>query len=123
MLRILALILPVLIPSWRFFRAVDPSPRVQWLAEDGAWHELRPRPRRVGPGTMLRRLLWNPWWNDTLFVVSCAERLEQGPDPIALREIARRVPGGGDRQFRIIFLHDDGASVTEEVILVSGPAA
>lgn len=120
MWKILSLILPVLIPSWRFFRAVDPSPRVQWLARDGAWHEMRPRPQRLGPGTMLRRLLWNPAWNDTLFVVSCAERLEQGPDPIALREIARRVPGGPDTRFRIVFLHDDGASVTQDVILVSG---
>ena len=122
MMRTLALILPVLIPSWRFFRAVDPSPRVQWKRGCGAWQELRPRPQRLGPGAMLRRLVWNPHWNDMLFVVSCAERLEQGPDPVALREIARRVPAGPDVQFRIVLVHDDGTTATEEVIHTFDPA-
>ncbi len=39
------------------------------------WQEFRPRPPVLHPVTMLRRLLWNPQWNENLFLVSLAERL------------------------------------------------
>ena len=122
MWRTLSLILPVLVPSWRFFRAVDPSPRVEWRRPGETWQAYRPRPARVGPGSMLLRLVWNPEWNDDLFVVSCAERIEQGPDPVAAREIARRMPQGCGVQFRLVFVHDDGTQVTQEVVHTSAPA-
>lgn len=81
----LRLLLPALVPSWRFFDAVTASPRVDYVVlapfEDGpdesdpAWQEFRPRPAVVTPTAMLRRLLWNPQWNESLFLVSLAERL------------------------------------------------
>jgi hypothetical protein len=77
----LRLLLPALVPSWRFFDAVTASPRVDYAlltAPNGVieqWHEFRPRPAFLPVGTMLRRLLWNPQWNENLFLVSLAERL------------------------------------------------
>jgi hypothetical protein len=77
----LRLLLPAIIPSWRFFDAVTASPRLDYAllasadGTDGPWQEFQPRPAILTLGTMLRRLLWNPQWNETLFLVSLAERL------------------------------------------------
>jgi hypothetical protein len=81
----LRLLLPAIVPSWRFFDAVTASPRVDYVVlepfepgpdeGDPTWREFRPRPEVVTPATMLRRLLWNPQWNESLFLVSLAERL------------------------------------------------
>ncbi|MCW1428909.1 hypothetical protein [Novosphingobium sp. JCM 18896] len=77
----LRLLLPAIVPSWRFFDAVTASPRLDYAlapASDtpaGPWREFRPRPAVLTPATMLRRLLWNPQWNESLHLVSLAERL------------------------------------------------
>ncbi len=77
----LRLLLPAIVPSWRFFDAVTASPRVEYARlgapDDRAetWHEFRPRAAVLNPGTMLRSLLWNPEWNENLYLVSLAERL------------------------------------------------
>jgi hypothetical protein len=48
MLQTLKLLLPALIPSWRFFDTIAPSPRIEFTllktAQDasGAWREFRP---------------------------------------------------------------------------------
>tara|TARA_Y100000052_G_scaffold27554_2_gene36273 strand:+ start:17501 stop:17911 length:411 start_codon:yes stop_codon:yes gene_type:complete len=96
--RTLQLILPALIPSWNFFDVIAPSPRIEYAlltsAEDAPvhWQAFRPRPETLSALTLLRRLFWNPRWNETLFLVSCAERLSQGitPDHSA-REILTRM--------------------------------
>ncbi|MCE7797700.1 hypothetical protein LWE61_14210 [Sphingobium sufflavum] len=81
----LRLLLPALMPSWRFFDAVTASPRVDYALlaapgeEAGPWREFRPRPAVLTPGVMLRRLLWNPQWNESLFLVSLAERIMRAP--------------------------------------------
>ena len=51
MLHGLKLLLPALIPSWRFFDTIAPSPRIEYaLLHDphaaAAWREFRPRPAR-----------------------------------------------------------------------------
>ncbi|MEM9341792.1 MAG: hypothetical protein AAGA87_01980 [Pseudomonadota bacterium] len=114
------LVLPVLIPSWRFFKAIEPSPRVQWaMASDSpVWLEFRPRPFRVSRLEMIRRLFWNPDWNDTLFVVSCAERIQENPTEHNIAEIKRRISedvSQGAFQFRLVFVHRDG----EDIVFVS----
>jgi hypothetical protein len=40
---------------------------------------------------MLKRLVWNPVWNETLFVVRCAERWMEGEAPFPEVEIRRRL--------------------------------
>ena len=92
MLRPLALLLPALIPSWRFFDVIAPSPRIEFAmltSPDSAavWQAFRPRPARVALSTMLGRLFWNPRWNESLFLVSCAERLVD-QDPVEAGKLA-----------------------------------
>lgn len=137
MLKTLSLILPVLIPSWRFFKAIEPSPRVQWRwlsdksVTTGDWQDFRPRPQTVTVVQMIGRLFWNPVWNDSLFVVSCAERIEQQPTDHSITEITQRVLAdsiavrmkgqGRSVQFRLVFVHRDGADLVEDIVFVSDP--
>lgn len=67
---------------------------------------------------MIRRLFWNPDWNDTLFVVSCAERIQENPTEHNIAEIKRRISedvSQGAFQFRLVFVHRDG----EDIVFVS----
>jgi hypothetical protein len=90
-------LLPALLPSWRFFADIAPSPRVEYAVLSAAnaipenWQEFRPRPQHVSVGTMLQRLLWNPYWNASLFVVSCSERLLEQHTQHCEQEIFRRI--------------------------------
>lgn len=80
-LNTLKLLLPALIPSWHFFDIITASPRIQYaLLEDedetgSVWSEFRPRPQSVSMRQTLRRLFFNAKWNESLFLVSCAERI------------------------------------------------
>lgn len=152
MWKTIALILPILVPSWRFFKTIDPSPRVQWvLTSAGAdapkaplnWQEFRPRPAYLSPLQMFRRLFWNPVWNESLFLVSCAERIQECPTDHSINEIRQRIlreimriPASVTKtgttesstessttdkmlQFRLLFVHRDGAQLTKEVLFIS----
>lgn len=135
MLKTLALVLPVFFPSWRFFKSIEPSPRVEWAAipAGGAapltWREYRPRPIRLRPHQLLWRLFWNPDWNDALFVVSCAERIQAEPTPHSIEMIQRRIaydlhqkriePEGELLQFRLVFVHRLHARLVRDVVFVS----
>lgn len=135
MLKTLSLILPVLIPSWRFFKAIEPSPRVQWALVSGGdvcegdWQEFRPRPLVVTPFQMLGRLFWNPAWNDALFVVSCAERISQQPTAHSIEEIQRRILSdikgmpvdvtGKLMRFRLVFVRRDKTGLSRDVVFLS----
>lgn len=96
----LRLLLPAIVPSWRFFDAVTASPRIDYtpLAAPGSverWREFRPRPAILTRGAMLRGLVWNAEWNENLYLVSLAERLLGDPSPATQahseRELAVRV--------------------------------
>ena len=78
MLRTLQLLLPVLVPSWRFFDGIAPSPRIEISSDDENWQEVRKRPAHVPIGQIFIRLFHNGHWNDTLFLVSLSERLLEG---------------------------------------------
>ncbi len=92
-----SLLAPALIPSWNFFDVIAASPRVQYALADTReatledWDEFRPRPQRMSPAVMLGRLVWNPRWNESLYLVSCAERLVEEPTAHAENEIFRRI--------------------------------
>ena len=132
---LISLLLPALIPSWRFFKTVAPSPRVEYRllrhGVAGAWQEDRPCPAHLSIFTMLRRMLWNPEWNEQLFMVSCAERLVEEDSPHCSahseqeinRRIARLLPMAGetDLQFRLVFWRRDGAQLVKEVGFESTP--
>ncbi|WP_425072210.1 hypothetical protein [Sagittula sp. S175] len=126
MLHVLKLLLPALIPSWRFFRAVAPSPRVErrvWTyGRPGPWQEVYERPEDVSFGTMLRRMLWNPEWNGALFLVTLSERLVEHGSDHAAREILRRAAEGvsGERvQVRLVFVRLEGGQLLREVLYQS----
>ena len=113
--RFVSLLLPALIPSWRFFKDVGPSPRVQFRAlendQTGAWQDVMARPAHVGLLQMLGRLFWNPDWNAYLYSVTCAERLvcEEGNEH-ARRELqcyverCHQLPSKTQYQFRVVYL-------------------
>ncbi|MFY0311423.1 hypothetical protein ACFMBG_16155 [Leisingera sp. D0M16] len=88
------------------------------------WQEFRPRPRRLNLLAMAGRMLWNARWNESLFLVSCAERLTLAPTAHSQREIQRRIAAELQRtlspgallpylQFRLVFLDrgEDGRLV------------
>lgn len=138
MLTTFKLLLPALIPSWTFFDVIAPSPRVEYAllpsANDapGHWREFRPRPDRVSPLAMLRRLFWNARWNETLFLVSCAERLVEQPTTHGEDEIFRRIAAELGRAadaaasppwlcFRLVFLGREGDAIRRAVLFQSEP--
>ncbi len=129
-------LLPALIPSWRFFDYIRPAPRIEYAivtkADDPAprWQEFRPRPDRLSVATTLRRLLWNPRWNETLFMVTCAEKLLDDPSAWHEDELLTRIAAGIPREpitvptylmFRIVMVKREGEEITERVSFVSSP--
>jgi hypothetical protein len=133
MFRPLALMLPALVPSWRFFDVIAPSPRVHFrlIANDEAvtdWHEFKPRPAHVSSFTMLARMLWNASWNEQLFVMSCAERILTGQVQHSDDEIARRIrrsitaslaPAVTQLQFKLMLIERVGNSLQESEVFMS----
>jgi hypothetical protein len=132
MLRTLKLLLPALIPSWRFFDAITPSPRLEFALlknpEDPAnnWQEFRPRPAQLSLKRTLISLFWNPHWNESLFLVSCAERLVNEPTDHSHAEILKRlrreiVPTSPALylQFRLVFVSRDGAQLKKDIWYLS----
>ncbi len=136
MLQTLKLLLPALIPSWRFFDTIAPSPRIEFTLlktehdASGRWQEFRPRPARLPIGSMLKRLFWNPRWNESLFLVSCAERLMASPTEHSSQEILNRIEAELQRksidvsatpylQFRLVFLSREGAQLQRHITFIS----
>lgn len=117
MFRVILLLLPALIPSWRFFREVAPSPRIDYRLDDGDWQRLCPRPPRLSPLQVLARLVWNPQRNEELYLVTLSERLAEAPTRHSIDEINRRMarllraPAGTRLQFRLTFLERVGREV------------
>lgn len=136
MLKVLRLLAPALMPSWNFFDVIADSPRVEFarpaseVDEAMDWREFRPRPAHVGLGTMAGRMLWNAWWNEALFVMSCAERLIYTPTPHSEDEIFRRIaadiadadgPGGDWLVFRIVLLGETEGGLARETAFTAAP--
>ncbi len=131
-------LLPALIPSWRFFDFIAPSPRIEFAVvaavDDPAmrWREFRPRPAHLPVAAMLRRLLWNPVWNESLFMVSCAEKLLDEPSirredelltriaaTVARGETGDKTTGSSYLRFRIVVLKREGEQISRRVGFVS----
>ncbi|MCD8497050.1 MAG: hypothetical protein LRZ85_02575 [Alphaproteobacteria bacterium] len=71
----------------------------------------------------LKSLFWNPRWNESLFLVSCAERLMNGEEDFAREEIFRRIQreeaDGGFIQFRLVFQAREGDAVQKHIVYTS----
>lgn len=136
MLHAFRLLLPALIPSWRFFDTIAPSPRIEFAllqtAQDEPieWQEFRPRPARLSASRLLMRLFWNPKWNESLFLVGCAERLMSEPTEYEAREILRRIRADLQRRgrdtetlpylrFRLAFLSRQGREIRKDIVFLS----
>lgn len=139
LLNTLKLLLPALIPSWHFFDIITASPRIQYaLLEDedktgSNWTEFRPRPHAVSLQQTLRRLFFNAKWNESLFLVSCAERILLNASLQQVshseNEILRRISHELQRndnttdatylQFRLVCVQREQNELLEEITYLS----
>lgn len=134
----LKLMLPALIPSWRFFYEVAPSPRIEYALSPTAqnktqknWQEFRPRPDHLPFTSMLHRMLWNPRWNESLFLVSCAERYMEFPTDHSYHEILNRIKrdlinqketdltATPYLQFRLVFVKRENTDIQKDILFES----
>lgn len=104
------------------------------------WQEFRPRPQNLTFMQMAKRMVWNPWWNETLFITSCAERLikdEQEYGAHSTAEIISRIRQGiekgkfapdtfdtNDRrskffQFRLTFVSRQNEQLEKHILFTS----
>lgn len=132
----LHLLLPALIPSWRFFDAIGPSPRVEYHLEASSgqviadWCEVWPRPARFDLAAAVTRLVWNPDGNEALYLVSCAERLLEDPTAERSAHLLARVAAtiesrGAPRgilRVRVVIVRSADTDA-REVVFTSPPAA
>lgn len=139
MLQTIKLLLPALMPSWRFFAVIAPSPRVEFTllktGQDSAesWQEIRPRPVHLSVGSMAKRMFFNARWNEALFLTSLAERLSSNPTEHSSQELLKRIRVELARdsfdpfnpvttpylQFRLVFVHREGALLQKHVTFIS----
>jgi len=136
MLETVKLLLPVIIPSWRFFDTIAPSPRIEFAllktVQDipDRWQEFCPRPAHLPISSMLKRLFWNPHWNEALFLVSCAERLMENGADYSVKEIVKRIKTGVEKrgvnsmvtpylQFRLVFVSREGEQLQKYITFTS----
>ncbi len=88
-------LLPALLPSWRFFDRVGAAPRLEWAraakGEPPVWRVFRPQPERRSVDAVALSLVWAPRRDETLFLLSCAERLIESPDPPRERVLLARL--------------------------------
>ena len=138
LLQTVKLLLPALIPSWNFFDVIAPSPRIQFtlLKKDcnppHEWHEFRSRPVYISFIQMLKRMFWNPTWNESLYMVSCAERLIEKYTPHSEDEILQRIIkelkitpentlllNATHLQFRLLLIQRKNEELHEELVFLS----
>lgn len=138
----LKLLLPAIIPSWNFFDVITPSPRIQFSlfnlnsSTEQIWNEFRPLPTHLSFKKMLQRMLWNSRWNESLYLVSCAEKIvgESSQQIIqhSENEILKRIENdllhinkkidilaATHLQFRLMFVQRQGEELQQDVAFVS----
>ena len=117
MLRLAGLLLPALIPSWRFFDEIAPSPRIEVATGDGGWVPLATASPQPGILPAIGRLFWNPDRNEALFLVSLAERVIHDACGHAAGEImaAARARHPGSTALRIVTIARTEAGLAKTV--------
>ncbi len=84
---------------------------------------------------MLGRMVWNPRWNQSLYLISCAERLLENATPHSEKEIRDRIAASLALsphskpywQFRLALVSRDEAGIRKDIAFISpvyadGPA-
>jgi hypothetical protein len=134
--QIVKLLLPILIPSWRFFNRIAPSPRIEFALltsaqeEASNWREFCLRPKRLSIASSLKSIFFNPRWNEFLYTVGCAERLIINPTEHCIQEIMQRIKTELERrrvdlgmtpylQFRLIFVSRQDHDLQNDILFVS----
>jgi len=89
------------------------------------WHEFKPRATTLSLSQMLGRLFWNARWNESLFLMSCAERLLDYPTSHSEEEIFKRLiheirtsdakQENNYIQFRLMFIRREANGLVEEI--------
>jgi hypothetical protein len=132
------LLLPALIPSWRFFDSIAPSPRIEYVVFDQVdnipdnWIEYRPKPQSLSLSQIAKRLIYNPARNEALFMASCAERLikdEKEYGAHSTQEIKTRIEDDiganltDDQskflQFRLAFISRENDRIVKHIVHLS----
>jgi hypothetical protein len=139
-IKFIKLFIPVLFPSWRFFSGIGASPRIQYAflqseqGEPETWNNFRVIPPQVGFKNAFVRLFFNPVWNETLYINTCAEHLFEEYSAMREQEIMRRLLAAIERGevvatpkarylvYRIVALIREGEVITSPVAFISRPA-
>lgn len=129
------LLMPVLIPSWQFFKSIAPSPRIEFaLLKTGhettlSWQEFSLCPEKRGLLNSLASIFFNRSWNESLFINSSAEKLIIEDDENSKTEIIERLRRNlisqnklklSDTpylQFRLVFISQ---GLQRDILYVSG---
>lgn len=107
--RLPALILPIVMPSWRFFDVIAPAPHIEFGWADSAtsnalaWRPFLPTPATIDWPLRLRHLWSNAARNETLYLLACADQVCYATSARAAAEIRARLEralanGSLDRQ-------------------------
>ncbi|MDA0772851.1 MAG: hypothetical protein O3C63_07905 [Cyanobacteria bacterium] len=132
----LKLLIPVFIPSWQFFNKIAPSPRIEFSLmatveeQSCQWQEFCLRPKQLSITSILKSIFYNPRWNESLFITTCAERLITNPTEQASQEIIQRIKSDLEQrqvdlsktpylQFRLVFVSRQGSELQEDILYIS----
>ena len=131
-MNIVRLILPILIPSWRFFDRVGPAPLIQICRQNHChskkeqviWEDIGVYALPVfNVQSFIQRLFWSPLRNEYLYLVSLSERLICQEEEFAEQQIfhilTRHYPDIDHLQFRLVFADRDNEVITNHVVYTS----
>lgn len=136
MLQTCKLLLPIFIPSWKFFNRIAPSPRIEFALlksekeESCNWQELILRPKQISTINFIKSIFYNPDWNDSLYIMNCAERLVLDPTEYCIQEIMKRIEADLEKksadlettpylQFRLIVISREANELQKEILFTS----
>lgn len=129
-------LLPALLPSWRFFDAIGPSPRIEYclLADESTaldWQPFRPAPQHLALPQLFLRLFWNPARNESLYLLSSCEKILQRESAQAQQVIAGRIAQALQAgeitavnsarlfRFRLLEVQREGNDITRQEVFMS----
>lgn len=127
-------LLPALVPSWRFFDDIGPSPRIEYclLADKNAtpgWQPFQPPPEHIPLPQLFRRLVWNPGRNEALYLLSSCEKILERDALQAQEVIAGRMaqtlrsgelpPQARYFRFRLLVVEREGDRLVQREQFVS----